>query len=66
MKQPKAPCLGCDTRAPACQVNCYKYIAYSEQYKTYKGLIDKARGREGIMDGFKNERVQASIKMAGR
>lgn len=66
MKQPKAPCIGCSTRSPACWGSCEKYIAYSEQYKEYKELVDKARGRENRMDSFKRERVEASIKLAGR
>ncbi|MBN7773236.1 hypothetical protein [Clostridium aminobutyricum] len=65
MKQPKAPCFGCDVVEAECKVHCDKYIAYSEQYKAYKELVDKARGRDTRMDVFKFERVEASIK-AGR
>lgn len=66
MKQPKAPCLHCSIREPACQSSCLVYSQYIEEYKKYKELVDKARGRDKRMDNFKHERVTYSKKMAGR
>lgn len=65
MKQPKAPCLHCEVRKPACQQSCTLYGQYIKQHGRYKAVVAMARQAEKVIarqaekviDDFKYERA---------